>query len=311
MIAALLLAAVTALPQAVVGEEVVWRSTSATPTFHPALQAAPIAADGENYVVTWSEFEAGLSHAYAGRLDARGRLTQIGVRTAGAADAATIVPFGGRYLAAWLEPEPGNWLAQLVAGALDRDFQLIAARSFGLIEGLPIVRANAAHAFITAGRQLLEIDRDATRTNTYVSADRIDDVAVWGNEAGFVAQSLDSAKCTGFFCRGTVYLNTYTLSFTWLYRFVDARGSKFNTGALPLGASATAGMAGDHYLIAYVDPRDGLVKATDGHYGYLQLGQGPSLAAMPNVQPQVAWDGQVWLVVWTGGSGVEAAVVNR
>src|SRR5207244_11748207 len=89
MLAALLL---TVVPT--VTDEVVWRTITPQATYRPAPPAAPVAVDGNDFLVTWSEVADGLSRAYAGRLDARGRLISVDVHTDGAADAASAVPFG-------------------------------------------------------------------------------------------------------------------------------------------------------------------------------------------------------------------------
>src|SRR5262249_38503109 len=91
MIISLLLA----LAPPVVGNELVWRTTSAAAVYQPARQAARIEPDHGGYVVGWSEVDDdGLSHGYAGRLDGDGELTAIGVQTAGAAGAVSVARSG-------------------------------------------------------------------------------------------------------------------------------------------------------------------------------------------------------------------------
>src|SRR5437660_4020114 len=156
----LLLIAAGAQAQPLVGPEVVWRTTSPATTYSPAPQAAPVAADGDGFVVAWSEVADGASRAFAGRLDGGGRLQTVGVRTSGTADAAAIVPFAGRYVAAWLEPELSDGRPLLVTGALDRDFHLLSSRVSDFLSEVPIVRANQGHAFVARGTVLYELDRD-------------------------------------------------------------------------------------------------------------------------------------------------------
>ena len=116
-ILSLLLAAAAPL----IGPEVTWRVTSPEATYFPAPQAAPLAADGSGYVVTWSEVTNGISHACAGTLGANGHLEKVGVCTSGTGDAAVVRPYGDGYIAAWLEPEAIDARPHLVTGVKRRE----------------------------------------------------------------------------------------------------------------------------------------------------------------------------------------------
>lgn len=310
----LLAATATAQPQVVVGSEVVWRATSPAATFYPAPQAAPVAADRAGYVVAWSEVQDGVSRAFAGRLDGAGRLATVGVRTAGTADAASIVPFAGRYIAAWLEPEVPDQRPLLVTAALDRDFTLLSAHDLGLSLGPPIVRATGSRVLLNSKSRLYELNGDAAVINQFYATRAIDDFAVVGDQFGYVTHSLESVHCpsVSFFCRYGNYINTYTVGFTWVYRFVAGQTWTVNSGGPPAGDAPTAvGMSGDQYLIVYFDPNAQAVKALHGRSPETPLLLSTRIPALgPMTQAQVAWDGRRWLAVWGGNQSVEAAVVN-
>src|SRR5439155_9948600 len=130
-------------------------------------QAARVAVDGGGFAVAWSEFADGLSRAYAGRLDAAGNLLEVGVRTAGTADAPSVVPSGDRYIAAWLEPDTSGKFPALITAALDRDFRLMHARNAGLTLGRPVVRVTPSRRYIGAGGALYEVDGDGVPVNVF------------------------------------------------------------------------------------------------------------------------------------------------
>ena len=294
-----------------VGPEVIWRTTLPLATYHPAPQAAPVTLDHGGLVVTWSEVEDGISRAHAGRLDFMGGLAEDGVRTAGTADAAMVAPFGGRYIAAWLEPE-NDGRPQLVIAALDRDFSLVSARVVGLTVGRPIVRTTASRAYVASGSVLYEVDRDAAEIENYQTPHVIDDVSASGDQVGYTTHFVESrcCPCTSFFCHGASTLYSYSWAFTWLYRFVT--GESWTTGSVNPGIDAPTAVVvnGDAYGLVYFDPSDRTVRGIFAGRKLVLSKRSPS-SLDPQTQPQVASDGTRWLVVWPSTGAIEAALVNR
>src|SRR6266850_2377148 len=230
--ALLFLAATTAQAQPIVGDEVVWWITSPVTTYKPVPQAARVAADGYTLLVTWSEVADGVSRVCAGRLDGAGHLMLVGVCSSGTADAATIVPFGDRYLAAWLEPEMGKTRPLLVTASLDRNVELLSSHVIGSTDGPPIVRAGRSRAFVGSGSSLHELDANAAATHTYEAGSVIDDVGAAGDQVGYVVHSLTHTgpACHFGFCSAP--FDTYTLKFTSLFNLSNGFSFRATSSAL-------------------------------------------------------------------------------
>ena len=303
-----LLIATIAQAQPIVSEEVVWRTPSSEATYRMVPRAAPVEADGDGFLVTWSEVEGGVSHAYAGRLDARGRLERVGVQTAGTADAAAIVPLGDRYIAAWREPNStgGN---TLVTAALDREFRVLSARpipSPGLSAPV-IVRTSGPRAYVGSGNFLYEVDRDGAPIRVYDVLRPLDDVAVAGDDVGYVLHTFTHTPrfCWFFYCSGPTDF-TYDLSFTWLYHSSSVMSTRL-AGDTP----AAVGTNGRTFLVVWFEAH--MVQAAFLGFSFdhpFTLSTGGITSAGPLDQPQIAWDGGQWLVVWSADTGIEAAVVS-
>jgi hypothetical protein len=302
-----LLIASVAQAQPFVSEEVIWRTPSPAATFLMARQAARVEADGNGFVVSWSEVSDGVSRAYAGRLDARGRLERVGVGTAGTADSVAIAPLGDRYIAAWREPSS---LGQniLVTAALDREFRVISARPVPA-SGLPapvIVRTSGARAFVGSGNFLYEVDRDGAPIRVYDLPRSLDDLAVAGDDVGYVLHSFTrTPKFCGFF-RCSEPFDTYDLSFTWLYHSTSAMSTR-----LAGDAPSAVGTNGSTFLVVWFEAH--VVQAAFLGSSFAQpftISSRGVTTPDPLEQPQIAWDGARWLVVWSTTSGIEAAAVT-
>jgi len=281
-------------------------------TFKPAPQAARVSADGDGFLVAWSEVDQdGIAHGYAGRMNAAGQLTTIGVRTSGVADAPAVARFGDRYIAAWLEPEPDG-RPMLVTGALDRDFKVVAARPIGLTSGPPIVRATETRAYVGSGNFLYEVDRDAAPVTVYDLPQPIDDLTVMGNDVGYVHH--DTAV-TAFPCiLGCGHypiipkppVPRYYLTFTRLYWLTTTASLIFDSRAPSAVASG-----GDEFLVVFADSamlsiKGAIVGSTIEPFLISPKGQRRFDA---QTQPQAAWDGTRWVAVWDSGLGIEGAVI--
>ena len=289
--ALLLLIASAVQAQPFIGPEVVWRTTSPAATFSPSPQAARIQPDGDGYVVAWSEVEDGTSRAYAGRLDGAGRLATVGVHTAGAADAPAIASFGGHYIVAWIEPGAVDARPSLVIGALDRDFKLIAARPMGLTSGRPVVRTEAVRAYVASGNFMYEVDVDGAPLVVFDIPQPVDDMAAAGDQLGYVFHSRTPLSTVGF---------------TWLFRLT--------TGRLlaPIDLPAAVASNGSSFLVIWneLSPLrlNGSLFGTSFKPFTISSRVGQTNAKLE--QPQAAWDGTRWLVVWPTGDAIEAAAIG-
>jgi hypothetical protein len=305
----LLLLAATAQAQPIVGNEVVWRTTPPAATFKPAAQAARLSADGDALLVTWSEVAGGVSHVCAGRLDGTGHLLSVGVCSSGTADAVTIAPFGDRYLAAWLEPGSTTMPRPLlVTAALDRGFKVLSSRVIGSTDGAPIVRCQRSRAFVGSGTSLYELDADGAAVNTYPAGGVIDDVGAAGEQVGYVVHQVTHFPA---FCYGLISCNPafdrYALTFTWVFTLTNGiTYDSPSSNALP-----GVGANGAGFLVAWFEPIR-MVKAAffQSTFDTLLVGSRGPDTLDPNVQPQVAWDGARWLVVWSIGDGIEGSAVS-
>jgi hypothetical protein len=306
---AILLLAAAVQPH--VTDEVVWRDVSSFVAFNPAPQAARVAADGDGYLVAWSEVEDGISHAYAGRLNAAGQLTKIGVRTSGTGGAPSIARFGDRYIAAWLEPGGGNQ-ALLVTGSFDLDFKLISARPIGFGPATPIVRTTPARAWLGAGSILYELDRDGAPLALFNTPRTLDDVAAAGNDVGYVLHEMTfglSIVCPHGCGPRPVPVHRYNLSFTWLYRLTVGQTMIFDSQA-----RAALAANGEGFLLVWAENTTqptikGAFFGTTFKPFYISLNGQRRFDA--RTQLQVAWDGVRWVAVWEGAHGIEGAVIER
>jgi len=289
--ALLLLIASAVQAQPFIGNEVVWRTPSPAATYSPSPQAARIEPDGDGYVVAWSEVEDGVSRAYAGRLDGAGRLETVGVHTAGVADAPAIASFGGRYIVAWVEPGAVDARPSLVIGALDRDFKLIGARPLGLTSSPPIVRTEVVRAYVASGNFLYEVDVDGAPLVVYDVPHPLDDMAAAGDQLGYVFHSKTPLNVVGF---------------TWLYRLTTGRLLS------PIDLPAAVASNGSSFLVIWneASPRrlDGSLFGTSFKPFTISTRVGTAIDKLE--QPQAAWDGSRWLVVWPRGDTIEAAVIG-
>jgi hypothetical protein len=307
-----LLVAATAQAQPFVSDEVVWRTTSLSATYKPAPQAARIEADHDGFLVAWSEVEGGVTHAYAGRLDAAGRLVTIGVRTQGAAGAPSVARFGDRYIAAWVEPE-ADLRPMLFTGALDRDFNLIAARPIGLTTGPPIVRTTASRAFVGSGVFLYEVDVDGAPVIVYDLPNPIDDLAVAGDQVGYV---LHSPTLVPFLLCGINHVcppgpsppnPRYDLTFTWLYRLTVQITLPFESSS-----PATVSSNGSTFLAAWLELKpSAAIKASlfGSTFKPFVVSTRSASSSDRLTQPQLAWDGARWIAVWARGDSIEGAAI--
>jgi hypothetical protein len=311
LLVTILLAAAAAQAQPVVTEESTWRHTSSATTYRPSAQAAPVVADGGGFLVTWSEVADGLSRAYAGRLDASGRLLSVGVRTGGEADAASVAPFGDRIIAAWLEPGVGQRPLAMFA-ALDRSFQLVSVRPVELLATPPIVRTTGSRAFVGADAKLYEVDRDGAPLTVVNAPGLIDDLAAVGSNVGFVSHSYTPFKSFPNPCHPfTICVapgpvpEAYTVVFTWLYRLTSGTSASVTANA----RTAVAG-GGDSFLVVWFEP--GKVKGSlfgSTFMPFLISSRVPE-PLDARAQPQVAWDGQRWIAVWSADGSVLGAAVT-
>lgn len=288
-----LLIAAAAQAQLVVTDEVVWRTTSSAATYRPAPQAAPVAADQNGFVVAWSEVEDGLSHAYAGRLDAGGHLVTVGVRTIGAADAPSVAQLGDHYLVAWLEPDSYDSRPMLVTGALDHDFKLLSARPVGLTVSAPVVRAAASRAYVGSGKFAYEVDAVGAPLAVFDLPRAIDDIAIAGSQVGYVWHAAAAPN--------------YTLTFTWQYKLITQIAFPFKSEA-PAAISSN----GSEFLVVWSEAVPSkVIKASlfgSSFKPFLVSARGP-LQFDAVTQPQVAWDGMRWVAVWARDDSIEGAVI--
>lgn len=301
----LLLAAAVAQAQPFVGNEVVWRTTSSAPTYRPVPQAARIVPDGSGYVVTWSEVSGGVSHACAGALRGNGQLAVIGVCTAGAADAASVAPFGDRYIAAWLEPGT-DARPLLVTAALDRKFALLGAHVVALTTGQALVRTTPTRAFAASGKLLYELDRDGAVVNAIDSGSNIEDVSTVNEEVGLTFHTYThTPPFCGFFRCGQP-TDTYTLTLVWLFRL-------FASTSFPVISDAPPGISanGSGFLVLWSQPPRTLKAAffdSAFEHPFVVTERGPGVA--PTAQAQAAWDGTRWVAVWDSpDGGIDGAVI--
>jgi hypothetical protein len=309
--ALLFLLAATAQAQPIVGNEVVWRTTSAAVTYKPALQAARIAADGSGFVVAWSEVEDGVSRAYAGRLDGLGRLATIGVHTTGAADAVSIAPFRDRYIAAWVEPSSTDARPMLVTAALDRGFQLLSSRFVAVTNGTPLVRTTPTRAYVGSGTLLYEVDGGAAPIRAYDHPRTLDDLTTAGEEVAFVEHSIAVALglcgISGVCSPGPT--PKYSIGFVWLFHLSAGLTLPIQIDSL---VAVSAGND-DHFLVMWAEYGTGTsVKASlfgSAFQPFVVSPHGPA-AADGVIQPQIAWDGKRWVAVWTRGGAIEGAVIT-
>jgi len=313
--ALLLFIAAAAQAQPIIGPEVVWRTTSAEATYRPARQAAPLAADVDGFVVAWSEVIDSASRAYAGRLDAAGRLQTIGVRTFGTADAAVIAPFAGRYLAAWLEPEASDGRPLLVTGALDRSFRLLSTKTSDFIAAdAPILRAGGTHAFVADGTAFSELNSDGLPMSSSGATYPIDDLAIveqsgLPSQVAYVSRYFHQEPNFCFFgCGSTTHLVS-TLNFNWYFgaaKSLDGANVKS-----PLGI----GSNGREFLVVWFDDvqravMGSVLSPSARLFGPFVFGGAHAPASLdPVFQPEVASDGSRWMVVWARENGIEAATV--
>jgi hypothetical protein len=307
LVALLFLAATTAQAQPIVGDEVVWRTTSPEATYKPVPQAARVAADGYTLLVTWSEVADSVSRVCAGRLDGTGHLMSVGVCSTGIGDAATITRFGDRYLAAWLEPGTATPRSLLVTAALDRNLTVLSTRTIGSTDGPPIVRSGRSRAFVGSGKSLYELDADGAAIHVYPTGDDvIDDVDAAGEQVGYVVHTVTHFPpiCHGLGC--TNQFDRYSLKFTWLATLTNA----ISYDAPSANALPGVGTNGDGFLVAWYEPTR-LVKGAffESTFETLLLSRRGPEVLDAGAQPQVAWDGARWLVVWSTGDGIEGAAV--
>ena len=237
--------------------------------------------------------EDGLSHAYAGRLDAGGHLVTVGVRTIGAADAPSVAQFGGHYLVAWLEPDSYDGRPMLVTGALDHDFKLLSARPIGLTLSAPVVRAAFSRAYVGSGKFAYEVDAAGAPLAVFDLPRAIDDIAIAGSQVGYVWHAAAAPN--------------YTLTFTWQYKLITQI-------ALPFKSDAPAAISsnGNEFLVVWSEAAPNkMIKASlfgSSFRPFLVSGRGPLLFDAVT-QPQVAWDGMRWLAVWARDDSIEGAVI--
>jgi hypothetical protein len=288
----LLLAAAAPL----VSPEVTWRVTSPQQTYFPAPQAAPLAADGPRYAVTWSEVTNGVSHACAGTLGANGHLEKVGVCTSGTGDAAIITPSGDGYVAAWLEPEAIDARPNLITAALDGDFKLRDAQLIGLAAGVPSFHAGKSRLFLATPATLYELDATgAVRASKDFNA-RAEGVAVSGDEIGTV-----------FHARGPAFSGTVH----WVYSVTFARlggaDSLFQFGADDSAAVVALGANDDGFLVLW-SQWGGLAASFFGP-GFVRREFVSTNVPATASAPQVAWDGARWLVVWSDWQGVRGTAI--
>jgi len=302
-----LLIATAAQAQPFVTDEVVWRTTSPAATYRMAPQAARVAADGDGFVVTWSEVEGGISRACAGRLDAGGHLTPVGVCTSGTADAASIAPLGDRYIAAWLEPGTyGQTL--LITAALDREFKLLsAAHPLSGVPGPTMVRTDGSRAFVASGYALYELDRDGAAIIAYPLNLPVDDLAAAAGQVGYVTH--EQLLTPFIVCPGGCFPRPkYVLSFTWLYRLTAAITLQFKSESPTAVASN-----GNAFLVVWAEyTPNAVVNAAllgSSFKPFLVSAKG-AMSTDVLTQPQVAWDGMRWVAVWPRGAGIEGAVIT-
>src|SRR5262249_42359583 len=157
----------------------------------------------------------GVSRAYAGRMDGAGHLTGAGVRTIGTADAAVIVPFGNRYIAAWEEPEPGDARPTVISATLDRNFNLLSTHAIGLTSTPPFIRTSVGHAYLASTRLLYELDADGAPGAVYDLLGVVDDLAL-SNDLPAAVHHANTKITQCFFGCGT--FDRFTVSVLWLYR---------------------------------------------------------------------------------------------
>ena len=289
MLAPLLLAAAP-----FVGPEVTWRVTSPQTTYFPAPRAAPVAADGAGYAVAWSEVAGGISCACAGTLTASGHIDRVGVCTSGTADSSAIIPYGDGYVAAWIEPE-----SVLVTGALDRDFKLRSSQRLSLATSAPEFHVGGARVFLAMKNVLYELDAGgAPRGVTGLDADAI---AASKEQVGYVNHSRQPAA---FRSPGHAVVK-------WVYsiQFAPVGGapSLFQFGGDDDDVAVAIG-ASDHGFLVLWTQWGGLAASFFGS-GFVRQVFVSAHAAGAISQPQVAWDGTRWVVVWSDGLGVHAAAV--
>jgi hypothetical protein len=307
-IALLLLFAVAAQAQPSVGPEVVWRAALPLATYRPVPPAARVTADGDGYVVAWSEVENGISRAYAARLNAAGQMAAIGVRTIGVADAPAISPFGDRYIAAWLEPDPVDKRPTLFTAALDRNFKLVTSTRIGLTTGPPVVRTTPSRAWIGSGNMLYEVDRGGGPIAFFDLPRPLDDLAVSGNDAGYVHH--ESTVSIFIVCPNGCSLPPplphYALTFTWLYRLTASARMQFDSKA-----PAALASNGDAFLVVWAESKPIALKGAlfGTSFKPFVISANAQRTFDELTQPQVAWDGQRWVVVWDGDAGVQGAVI--
>lgn len=310
MITAVILAATAIAPPTVL-PETIWRTTAATVTFHPAPRAAPPAPDGDGYVVAWSEVENGISRAFAGKLNSAGELTTTGVRTAGVADAPVVAPFGGRTLAAWLEPDSVDGRPTLVTGALDRDLGLVAARPIGLSSGAPAFGITPARAYLGAGNFLYEVDVNGAPGATFDAPRPIDALATDGDQIAFVSHALPLLPLLNCCFKPPPQPTVkYEVRFTWLFRMSASL-------VVPVRNDSLGAISGGRqsFLVVWWEPssppaiKASLFAAEATFHPIVVSIRAETRADVP-VTPQAAWDGARWVAIWTHGDEIEGAVID-
>lgn len=300
----LLLLAATAQAQPFVSEEIIWRTMPAASPYIVTSRAAPVAADGDGFVVGWTEFDTQL-RACLGRLDARGRLLDVGVRSPGVGDAAVIAPFGDRYVAAWLEPGNGP-LPTLVTAAFDRDFRVVSTRPVAASPGAPILHVATPSAYVASGTILYEIDRDGAATKAYDALARIDDFTAVRDQVGYVTHSTKHMPSVCGFFQCSPPTDIYAVAFHWL-------NHQLGNWMWLFASTAPVSVAGDGgaFLLVFFDPSLGVRALAYRNTEVRQVAlPGPLPRLDPTTQAQAVWDGARWVVVWPAGDGIAGAAIT-
>lgn len=295
-----------------------------------AAPAIRLISDGGGYILTWSALgDDQRTHVYAGRLDATAHLVPGSVRAmpawmggdvdAGSLSVARVA--GGGYIASWLEVERGSTSPRVALTSLDGSLNPQAPRIMTTqCSAPPLLLRRGDQVLLAACTLLYTMDRNAQVVDVADLHLIADDLAVTAaGNVGIIGHvsSHQVINCTFFKCFSPPIVNdTYTVTMIWLYR-----ATLMPQTLRHLSTYSTAiASAGGGFLIVWTDATaesGGTLFATRNDEPFLEDARPIEIAALhPDTapplprQPQLASDGQRYVVVWQDQHDIFGAVVD-